>query len=67
MVPGFVDVHCHGGFGADFSTSPEAPVRRAIQLLHEQGATTLLASLVTARSDDMNRAAELVDVLLPGV
>ena len=63
LVPGFVDAHCHGGFGADFSTSPEESVRRAIQMLHEQGTTTLLASLVTARRDDMIRAAELFGVL----
>lgn len=63
LVPGFVDAHCHGGFGADFSTSAEEPVRRALNKLHERGTTTVLASLVTARRENMLRAASLFGAL----
>lgn len=63
LVPGFVDTHCHGGFGADFSTSNEEPVRQALAKLHDHGTTTVVASLVTARRDDMLRAAALFGAL----
>ncbi|MCH8571631.1 amidohydrolase family protein [Nesterenkonia sp. AY15] len=63
LVPGFVDTHCHGAFGADFSTSAEEPVRQALAKLHEFGTTTVVASLVTARRDEMLRAAALFGAL----
>lgn len=63
LVPGFVDAHCHGAFGADFSSSAEEPVRRALARLHERGTTTVLASLVTARRENMLRAASLFGAL----
>lgn len=59
LVPGFLDTHCHGAFGADFSTSAEEPVRQALTKLHEFGTTTVMASLVTASSHDMLRAVAL--------
>lgn len=48
MLPGLVDLHCHGANGGDFPRAEEASVRQAIDFLHRAGTTTLLASLVTA-------------------
>ena len=48
VVPGFVDLHCHGGGGADLPTTDPAEVRRAVELHRSRGTTTQLASLVTA-------------------
>ncbi|MGH3759555.1 N-acetylglucosamine-6-phosphate deacetylase [Actinophytocola sp.] len=45
VVPGFVDVHCHGGGGASF-TEP-GQVRDAVQAHRRHGTTTTLASLVS--------------------
>lgn len=47
LIPGFVDMHCHGGGGKYFSakTLPEIEVAIATHRLH--GTTTLCASLVT--------------------
>ncbi|WP_104167688.1 N-acetylglucosamine-6-phosphate deacetylase [Arthrobacter sp. SX1312] len=63
LVPGFIDTHCHGAFGADFSTSSEASIRQALIKLHEHGTTTVVASLVTAHKDDMLDAAALLGAL----
>lgn len=63
LVPGFIDVHCHGGFGADFSTSAEESVRQALTMLHQHGTTTVMASLVTAARDNMVGAAALFGAL----
>lgn len=46
VVPGFVDLHCHGGGGASFGADAGASARAAA--FHAgHGTTTLLASLVT--------------------
>ncbi|WP_432493938.1 N-acetylglucosamine-6-phosphate deacetylase [Kineococcus auxinigenes] len=50
VVPGFVDLHCHGGAGASFGGTGDAAVAaaRTVAAAHRaHGTTTLLASLVT--------------------
>lgn len=53
LVPGLVDLHCHGGYGVDFSGADAADARRGIDALHAAGTTTFLASLVTAAPDTL--------------
>ena len=48
LLPGLVDLHCHGALGTDFSEGSVEGSRAAAQYLHSRGTTTLLASLVTA-------------------
>lgn len=60
VVPGLVDVHCHGGFGADFSSSGVGPIRAALDSFHRHGTTTLLSSLVTAPRAELLRAVPLL-------
>lgn len=57
LLPGMVDVHCHGAAGGDFPSGDAEGAARAIEHLHRSGTTTLLASLVTAPREDMLRAA----------
>lgn len=45
MVPGFVDMHVHGGGGASFTDGAVTP---AAEFHRSHGTTTMLASLVTA-------------------
>ncbi|WP_299166325.1 amidohydrolase family protein [uncultured Arthrobacter sp.] len=58
LAPGFVDLHCHGGFGVDFPTSDAGSAREAISRIHQTGTTTLLASLVTAAPAALVAGAE---------
>ncbi|MCU1510543.1 MAG: nagA [Arthrobacter sp.] len=72
ILPGLVDLHCHGAFGGDFPAGDEATSRRAVDLLHRSGTTTLLASLVTASPEDLLRgiavhAALSAEGLLAGI
>ena len=65
LLPGFVDMHVHGGGGATY-TSGEADEARAAAAFHRShGTTTTMASLVTAGLDDLERSvralAPLVD------
>jgi N-acetylglucosamine-6-phosphate deacetylase len=48
VVPGFIDLHVHGGGGFDFSGGDPTAVRNAVAYHRAHGTTTTLASLVTA-------------------
>ncbi|WP_417364747.1 N-acetylglucosamine-6-phosphate deacetylase [Glutamicibacter arilaitensis] len=60
IIPGLIDLHCHGALGADFSAPDHSSAAKAIAHLHRSGTTTLLASLVTAEPTAMIEAAELL-------
>ncbi|HWM03612.1 MAG TPA: N-acetylglucosamine-6-phosphate deacetylase [Actinophytocola sp.] len=47
VVPGFVDIHCHGGDGAAFTSTDPDQIRHAVAAHRRHGTTTLLASLVS--------------------
>ncbi|WP_106179010.1 N-acetylglucosamine-6-phosphate deacetylase [Prauserella shujinwangii] len=47
VVPGFVDIHCHGGGGGSFSAADPAEAARAVAAHRGHGTTTLVASLVS--------------------
>ncbi|HKE67309.1 MAG TPA: amidohydrolase family protein [Micromonosporaceae bacterium] len=58
LVPGFVDMHVHGGGGHTFTTG-RAPAARAAAAFHlSHGTTTLLASLVSSPYDAMLAATK---------
>lgn len=57
IIPGLVDLHCHGAVGSDFTTADAAGIRRAAAFLHAAGTTTLLASTVSAPKDVLLAAA----------
>jgi N-acetylglucosamine-6-phosphate deacetylase len=56
MLPGLIDLHCHGAAGGAFPAGDARACRQAVDFLHRNGTTTLLASLVTAPADDLLRA-----------
>jgi N-acetylglucosamine-6-phosphate deacetylase len=53
ILPGFVDIHTHGGGGYTFTTGDPEQVRGAAGFHLAHGTTTLLASLVTSPPDLM--------------
>ena len=61
VLPGLVDLHCHGGGGASFPDSSTA--EEMLTAVHEHrrhGTTSLVASLVTADADTLrDRVAQL--------
>lgn len=62
LVPGFVDLHNHGGGGASFSGSAQ-DVLKAIRTHRSHGTTTLVASTVTDDMDVLVRQAGLLSEL----
>jgi N-acetylglucosamine-6-phosphate deacetylase len=68
LVPGFVDIHVHGGGGGSFTTGDPASVLRAVDSHRRRGTTTTLASLVTAGPEDLLASVEmLADLYRDGV
>lgn len=65
LVPGFVDLHCHGGGGASYSSADPEQLRRGLATHREHGTTTSLASLVSVPVAEMEEQigalAALVD------
>jgi N-acetylglucosamine-6-phosphate deacetylase len=57
VVPGFVDMHTHGGGGHTFTTADPAEARGAAAFHLRHGTTSLLASLVSGPFEQMLAAA----------
>lgn len=56
ILPGFIDLHVHGGGGADVMDGPDAVARMA-RFHAGHGTTALLATTVTAPKEDLMRTA----------
>ncbi|WP_426594720.1 N-acetylglucosamine-6-phosphate deacetylase [Cellulomonas sp. McL0617] len=77
LLPGLVDLHCHGGGGASFPDATDvATAQTAVDEHRRHGTTSLVASLVTAPRDllltrtallaDLADAGEIVGIHLEG-
>lgn len=67
VLPGFVDLHVHGGGGHSMLAGDHDAVSRAVAFHQRHGTTTTLASLVTAPIDELVPAiASLADLVGDG-
>ncbi|MEU1217238.1 N-acetylglucosamine-6-phosphate deacetylase [Streptomyces sp. NPDC005790] len=64
LVPGFVDVHNHGGGGASFATGTAEDVLTGVRTHRRHGTTTVVASTVTGEMDFLARQAGLLSELV---
>jgi N-acetylglucosamine-6-phosphate deacetylase len=68
VVPGFVEMHAHGGGGASYTDGSDADILRAAVFHQRHGTTTTLASMVTAPPRDLLTAVgALVDSTREGI
>ncbi|MFJ8917993.1 N-acetylglucosamine-6-phosphate deacetylase [Streptomyces sp. NPDC102415] len=63
LVPGFVDMHNHGGGGASFATGTAEDALTAVRAHRARGTTTVVASTVTGDMDFLARQAGLLSEL----
>lgn len=63
LVPGFVDLHNHGGGGAAFGSGSAEDALKAVRTHLEHGTTTLVASTVTGELDSLAQRAGLLSEL----
>jgi N-acetylglucosamine-6-phosphate deacetylase len=57
-IPGFIDVHIHGAGGHDVMEGTDAALRSITCKVSEYGTTSLVATTVTASTDETLRAVE---------
>ncbi|MFI6420298.1 N-acetylglucosamine-6-phosphate deacetylase [Streptomyces sp. NPDC050842] len=63
LVPGFVDMHNHGGGGASFTSGTVDDVLTGVHTHRLHGTTTVVASFVTGDMDFLTRRAGLLSEL----
>ncbi|MFF4231172.1 N-acetylglucosamine-6-phosphate deacetylase [Streptomyces sp. NPDC001820] len=64
LVPGFVDIHNHGGGGASFTSGSAEDVLKGVRTHREHGTTTLVASTVTGEMDFLTHRAGFLSELV---
>ncbi|GGW61680.1 N-acetylglucosamine-6-phosphate deacetylase [Streptomyces caelestis] len=63
VLPGFVDIHNHGGGGASFTSGSVEDILKGIRTHRLHGTTTLVASTVTGDMDFLTQRAGLLSEL----
>ncbi|GAB2644429.1 amidohydrolase family protein [Gordonia jinhuaensis] len=67
VMPGLIDVHCHGGGGAGFPDGGSSAAATAIAFHRRMGTTSMLGSLVSAAPDTLlDRIATLSPLVRAG-
>jgi N-acetylglucosamine-6-phosphate deacetylase len=64
LLPGLLDIHCHGGGGASFATVDAAEAAAAAAHHAARGTTGVMASLVTAEPADLVRQVRVLAPLV---
>ncbi|MFE1176645.1 N-acetylglucosamine-6-phosphate deacetylase [Streptomyces sp. NPDC058773] len=64
IVPGFVDMHVHGGGGGSFSSADPEECLRVIETHRRHGTTSMVASTVTGELTDLARQAAVLAELV---
>jgi N-acetylglucosamine-6-phosphate deacetylase len=60
VLPGFIDVHVHGGAGHDFMYADQEELRAITRFHGEHGTTGMLATSLTAAREELTKVLERV-------
>jgi len=60
LVPGFIDIHVHGGAGEDFMTAEQEQLDTITRFHMENGTTAMLATTVTGAFEHLNAVLDEV-------
>ncbi|TJY42177.1 N-acetylglucosamine-6-phosphate deacetylase [Cohnella pontilimi] len=60
VLPGFIDVHVHGGAGHDFMYADQEELRAITRFHGQHGTTAMLATSLTASREELTRVLERV-------
>jgi N-acetylglucosamine-6-phosphate deacetylase len=60
IVPGFIDLHVHGGDGADFTDAKEKAVKQILAFHARHGSTAVAATTLSASPRDLNDAVQTI-------
>ncbi|ASW42281.1 N-acetylglucosamine-6-phosphate deacetylase [Clostridium isatidis] len=56
IVPGFIDIHCHGAYGFDTNDADEQGLRNWTKRIVNEGVTALLATTITQSKEVLTKA-----------
>ena len=56
ILPGFIDVHCHGAYGFDTNDAEEEGLRYWLKNIVSEGVTSLLATTITQSEEVLTKA-----------
>lgn len=56
VLPGFIDIHIHGGYGEDIMDANLKGLRKLSELLLSEGTTSFLPTTMTQSNDNIKRA-----------
>ncbi len=59
ILPGFIDIHTHGGYGTDFIDNDENKTRKYLRKVGQEGVTSILHASVTTEYDNLLNSIEL--------
>ncbi len=60
IVPGFIDIHCHGAYGFDTNDANLEGLRNWTQRIVEEGVTSFLCTTITQSYDVLSKAVQNV-------
>jgi N-acetylglucosamine-6-phosphate deacetylase len=60
LVPGFIDIHVHGGDGADFMDAHDEATARVVTFHARHGTTAVAATTLSASRGDLQNAVEMI-------
>ncbi|QGQ98565.1 N-acetylglucosamine-6-phosphate deacetylase [Paenibacillus psychroresistens] len=66
VLPGFIDVHVHGGFGADFMDATRESLETITGFHSKNGTTAMLATTMTAPHEGISAVLSVVDDYMQG-
>ncbi len=53
IIPGFIDIHTHGGYGTDFADNSEESTRKYLRMLPQEGTTSIVHATITTEYDNL--------------
>ena len=66
IVPGFIDIHCHGAYGFDTNYADPEGLRKWTAGIPSEGVTAFLATTVTEKKDVLLKAVRNVNDVMKG-
>jgi N-acetylglucosamine-6-phosphate deacetylase len=66
VLPGFIDIHVHGGFGADFMDASLEALETITSFHSKNGTTAMLATTMTAPHEGISAVLSVVDDYMEG-
>jgi len=63
VTPGFIDIHCHGGGGADFADGSSEQVKCAAKTHLFHGTTTLFPTIVSTDFEKLEKSIQAVEAV----